>query len=177
VEKLPINYIVVSTIFINIDKYQFVRMNKKYLYIGMGIAVILLLVFTIPKYMTGNVTASGAQISGDIEKIEIYHFHGTNQCYSCKTVGAYAEETINTYFSNELKSGKIVFGHINGELPENKELVIKYGATGSSLLIGTYYTDGTFLKEENTNVWYKIDNKQGYIDYLKGVIETKLTGK
>ena len=44
-------------------------MNKKYIYAGIGIAVILLLIFTIPKYFTGNVTASGAQISSDIEKV------------------------------------------------------------------------------------------------------------
>jgi hypothetical protein len=62
-------------------------------------------------------------------------------------------------------------------LPQNTELVKKYGATGSSLWIGVYSKDGKFTKEENVNVWYKIDNKQGYIDYLKGVIETKLTGK
>ena len=75
-------------------------MNKKLIFsVAIGV-FILLLVFFIPKYMNGNVTASGASISGDIEKIEVYHFHGTNQCYSCKTVGAYAEETINTYFSN-----------------------------------------------------------------------------
>jgi len=152
-------------------------MNKNIYYIGIAVAIILLLVFTIPKYFTGNATASGSSISSDIEKIEVYHFHGTNQCYSCKTVGAYAEETINNYFANELKSGKIVFGHINGELPENSELVKKYGATGSSLWIGTYYKDGKFTKEENINVWYKIDNKPGYIDYLKSVIESKFSGE
>ena len=92
-------------------------------------------------------------------------------------VGDLAEETIKTYFSNELKSGKIVFGHINGELPENSELVKKYEATGSSLWIGTYYKDGKFAKEENVNVWYKISNKQDYMIYLKGVIEQKLAGK
>jgi hypothetical protein len=151
-------------------------MNKK-LFIGIAIGLfIMLLVFFIPKYMNGNVTASGIPISEDIEKIEIYHFHGTHQCYSCKTVGAYAEETVNTYFSNELRSGKIVFGHINGELPENSELAKKYGATGSSLWIGTYTKDGKFSKEENVNVWYKIDNKEGYINYLKGVIEQKFSG-
>ena len=152
-------------------------MNKNIYYIGIAVAIILLLVFTIPKYFTGNATASGSSISSDIEKIEVYHFHGTNQCYSCKTVGAYAEETINNYFANELKSGKIVFGHINGELPENSELVKKYGATGSSLWIGTYYKDRKFTKEENINVWYKIDNKPGYIDYLKSVIESKFSGE
>ena len=151
-------------------------MNKKYIYVGIGIAVVLLLIFTIPKYFTGNVTASGSPISSDVEKIEIYHFHGTNQCYSCVTMGNLAEETINTYFSNELKSGKIIFEHINGELSKNREKVIQYGATGSSLWIGTYYTDSTFTKEENINVWYKINNKQDYMNYLKGVIENKLSG-
>ncbi|MFH1587236.1 MAG: nitrophenyl compound nitroreductase subunit ArsF family protein, partial [Candidatus Diapherotrites archaeon] len=94
----------------------------------------------------------------DIEKIEVYHFHGTNQCYSCKTVGEYAEETIKTYFANELESGKIVFGHINAELPENQELAKKYEVTNASLWIGTYTSDGKFNKEQNSNVWYKIGN-------------------
>jgi len=152
-------------------------MNKKYIFFGVGIAVVLLLIFTIPKYFTGNVTASGTSISGDIEKIEIIHFHATNQCYSCKTVGNYAEETINTYFSNELKSGKLVFGHINVDLPENYELVKKYGATGASLRIGVYNKNGEFSKEENVNVWYKISNKEDYMNYLKGVIESKLSGE
>ena len=152
-------------------------MNKKLIY-GIAIGIfILLLVFFIPKYINGDATAlSNSKISSDIEKIEVYHFHATNQCYSCKTVGNYAEETINTYFSDELKSGKLVFGHINGELPENKALVDKYEAKGASLLIGTYYKDGNFTKEENVQVWYKISNKDDYMGYLKDVIEQKFSG-
>ena len=111
----------------------------------------------------------------NIDKLEIYHFHGTHQCYSCKTVGAYAEETVNTYFADELKSGKIVFGHINVDLAENKELATKYGAAGSSLWLGTYDATG-FHKEENTNVWYKISDKEDYMNYLKGIIEKRLSG-
>lgn len=109
-------------------------------------------------------------------KIEVFHFHGNRQCPSCKTVGAYAEETVKTYFSDELESGKIVFGHINAELPENRETALKYGATGSSLWIGVYEENGNFSKEENVNVWYKINDKQDYMDYLKQVLEQKLIG-
>ena len=152
-------------------------MNKKYIYAGIGIAIVLLLIFTIPKYFIGNAIDSGTKISGDIEKVEDYHFHATRQCYSCKTVGNYAEETINTYFANELESGKIIFDHINVDLPENKALVDKYEAKGASLLIGVYGKDGSFSKQEDINVWYKIDNKQGYIDYLKNVIESRLSGE
>jgi hypothetical protein len=119
-----------------------------------------------------NLTGS---ITTPVDKLEIYHFHGTSQCYSCKTVGAYAEETVNTYFKEELDSGKIAFGHINIDLIENRELVVKYGATGSSLWLGTY-RGAEFEAEEDINVWYKIQDKEAYMAYLKGVIEQKLAG-
>jgi hypothetical protein len=151
------------------------------------IAIIGILLFSL--MLTGcNSNASQDNITGNslsstsnheriinIDKLEIYHFHGTNQCYSCITVGDYAEATVNTYFADELESGKIVFAHINGELPINQELVVKYGATGSSLWLGTY-DDGNFKAEQNTNVWYKIKDKTDYMNYLKGVIEQKLAG-
>ncbi|MFH1239939.1 MAG: nitrophenyl compound nitroreductase subunit ArsF family protein [Candidatus Diapherotrites archaeon] len=113
-------------------------------------------------------------LSDNIEKIEIIHFHGTNQCYSCITVGNYAEETVNTYFAEELKSGKISFAHINAEQPENFDIVKKYGVTGSSLWIGVYKNDGSFSKEQNTSVWSKINNKSDYMTYLQGIIKNKL---
>ena len=152
-------------------------MNNKLIY-GIAIGVFVLLsVFFIPKYMNGNVIASsGSKISSDIEKVEVYHFHATRQCVTCKTVGAFSEETVNTYFANELKSGKLVYAHVNVDLPENKDLVDKYEAKGSSLLIGVYGKDGSFLKQEDTNVWYKIDNKTDFMNYHKGVIEQKFSG-
>jgi len=110
-----------------------------------------------------------------VSKVEVIHFHGTHQCYSCITVGQYAEETVNTYFADWLKSGGISFAHINGDLPENRELVMKYGVTSASLWIGVYDDKG-FHKEENVNVWYKISNKEDYMNYLKGVLEKKLQG-
>lgn len=117
----------------------------------------------------------GNNPSGSVEKVEVYHFHATRQCYSCITLGAYAEETVNTYFAPELASGRVVFGHVNVDLPENKALVEQYGPTGSSLWIGVYKKTG-FYKEENVNVWYKIGNKDDYMVYLKGVIENRLAG-
>jgi hypothetical protein len=52
--------------------------------------------------------------------------------------------------------------------------VAKYGVTSASLWLGGYTTDGKFSAEQNTNVWYKINNKAEYMSYLKEVIEQKL---
>jgi hypothetical protein len=111
----------------------------------------------------------------DDTKVELYHFHRPQQCYSCITVGALAEKTVNTYFQDGLSSGKIVFDHVNIQLPENRELVDKYGATGSSLWIGTYI-NGKFHKEQNINVWYKINDENDYLSYLKEILEKRLSG-
>jgi len=108
-------------------------------------------------------------------KVEVYHFHATQQCYSCIRLGELAEKTVNTYFTNELLSGTVVFGHINYELPENSALSDKFGVTGSSLWIGTTL-NGEFDKEEDTRVWYKLEDEDGFMAYLKGVIEKRLTG-
>jgi hypothetical protein len=125
----------------------------------------------------GTCGVDDAQTSAkaEVQKVEIYHFHGTIQCYSCKTVGAYAEETIISNYLGEIQSGRIVFASINYDLPENKELAVKYGASGSSLWIGVYDAAG-FHPEQNTNVWYKINDKQDYMTYLKGVIDKRLAG-
>jgi hypothetical protein len=111
-----------------------------------------------------------------VTRVEVVHFHPTRQCDSCITVGNYANATVTTYFADELKSGKVAFREVNGELPENREIVERYGASGSSLFLGVYTSDGGFYPEENIKVWYRTDNKQRYMDYLKGVIEKRLAG-
>ena len=111
----------------------------------------------------------------NIDKLEIFHFHAARQCYSCITVGEYAKETVETYFADELNQGLIVFKHVNAESAENRDTVLKYGATGSSIWLGAYVGED-FKAEENTNVWYRLRNKQDYMDYFRGVIEDKLAG-
>jgi len=66
---------------------------------------------------------STAKISA--KKIEVVHFHATQQCWFCITVGEYALKTIKEKFLEEYKNGTIAFRDINGELLENKDMVIE----------------------------------------------------
>lgn len=115
--------------------------------------------------------------SSDVEKIEVFHFHGNNQCQGCINIGKCAEDAVNEYFQYEQKEGLIVFDHVNADLPENVELAQKYEVTGSSLWIGIYDKDGGFSKEQNVNVWYKTSDMEKCREYIKGVIEQKLQGE
>jgi len=144
----------------------------------MKIVLLILLVVTLifaGCASTPKESVDSHVIHSTVEKVEIYHFHGNQQCSSCIAVGKFAEETVNTYFADELKSGKVVFAHVNAQLPENLELARKYDVSGSSLWIGVYDSQG-FHPEQNTNVWYKISDKQDYMTYLKGIIDKRLAG-
>jgi len=151
------------------------------------VAAVLFTVFTPSKAaenlpQTTTTTVAGVQKptttlepnTADI-KVEVYHFHGAIQCWSCQTLGALAEKTANTYFKNEIESGKLRFDHINIELAQNAEIVNRYGATGSSLMIGTY-KGGVFTKEADTKSWYKLNNEEDFLAYLKGVLDKRLKG-
>lgn len=105
------------------------------------------------------------------EKIEVVHFHATQQCWSCITLGEYTKKTIEERFAEKQKNGTIVFEEINGDLPENREMVIKYQASGSSLFINAI-TGGKDNIEEEITAWQFVSNKNKFMDYL----ENKLKG-
>jgi hypothetical protein len=119
--------------------------------------------------------SSAAGTNSTVERVEVFHFHGKQQCYSCITVGDLAEKTVNASFKDELASGRLVFAHVNYDLPENAALKTKYNVTGSSLWIGVYDVNG-FHKEQNIRVWSLINDKDAYSTYLAGVITKRLNG-
>jgi hypothetical protein len=95
-----------------------------------------------------SATVPTTNTNSTVERVEVHHFHGNSQCTSCIAVGDLAEKTVNDNFKAELASGRLVFAHINYDLPENAALAVKYGVTGSSLWIGVYDANGFHKKED-----------------------------
>ena len=111
----------------------------------------------------------------DITKVELYHFHGNQQCYSCVLLGVLAEKVIKKNYLDELASGKLVFGHINAEDPSNRDLAQKYEVVSSSLIIGVY-TNDSLTKQDLVGLWYRLGNEEEYSDYLTGILDPILKG-
>ena len=107
--------------------------------------------------------------------IEVVHFYGARQCWSCITVGEYALKTIKEKFPEEYANGTIVFKDINGELPENRDIVIKYQARGSSLFVNTI-TGGEDNIEEDVAVWRVVGSESQFISYFEKKLN-KILGK
>jgi len=162
------------------------KTNKTYNHLSILLCIFLLILtinfFNVISDNNKNISVTdsnenllGNLRSSSVEKIEVYHFHSNRQCNVCKTIGAYSEETINRYFSEELASGKIVYEHLNVQAIETKEITMKYGAQGTSVWIGVYDDNG-FHAENDVGIWYRLSDKEAFISYLKNLIEKRLEG-
>lgn len=114
--------------------------------------------------------------SGPADEVEVVYFHRAGRCYSCY----YAEDgiryTVETYFADELASGKVTFKVINVADEENAAIVNKYEAYTSSLFINTI-RDGTDHIEEVTDIWLLIGNDEEFAKAVKDKIEKSLEGE
>jgi len=152
-------------------------MNKKTIIgiaVGIGILALLAIVSYAgsPKSSDSTANTSSGQSA---EKIEVVHFHGTHQCWSCVTVGEYALKTIKERFPEEYKNGTIVFLDINGELPTNREIVTRYQARSSSLFVNAI-TAGNDNIHEDVTVWRLVSNERQFMDYFEAGLK-KLLGE
>jgi len=142
--------------------------------VGIGILALLAIVSYAgsPKSSDSTANTSSGQPA---EKIEVVHFHGTQQCWSCRTVGEYALKTIKERFPEEYKNGTIVFSDVNGELPANRDIVTRYQARSSSLFVNAI-TAGNDNIHEDATVWRLVSNEQQYMDYFEAELK-KLLGE
>lgn len=120
-----------------------------------------------------SITPPEPLVVSDADQVVIVHFHSTVQCWSCIELGKLAQTTIEERFQSELASEKVIFQEINGELPENKEVVQLYQARGSSLFINAIKDEQNHIREE-VKAWQLITQEEKFKDYLEKEIRDLL---
>ena len=152
-------------------------MNKKLIIISIIIITIVALIYSGAKGKENSQISSQSSPTPQsvipADKIEVIHFHATQQCWSCITVGEYALKTIKEKFPEEYASGKIVYKDIDGELKENQEIVVKYQARGSSLFVNAIRDEQDNI-EEDVTVWRLINSESQFISYFENKLSSLL---
>ncbi|GAH37214.1 unnamed protein product [marine sediment metagenome] len=83
---------------------------------------------------------------------------------------------METYFADELSSGKLTFRVLNVEDEGNAGIAEKYGAYTSSLFINTI-KDGADHIAEVPEIWLLLGNDQEFIELVRNKIERSLKGE
>ncbi|MDO9136291.1 MAG: nitrophenyl compound nitroreductase subunit ArsF family protein [Lutibacter sp.] len=123
---------------------------------------------------TGNSQNKTAVKQAKGNSIEVIDFHSTNRCMTCKAIEANTKYTLDTYFADELKSGKIVLKIVNVDKKENEQFAEKFEASGTALFLNVI-KDGKEKHVDLTNfAFMKGTDQKTFSDELKQTISLQL---
>jgi hypothetical protein len=149
----------------------------KILWIVCPIVLVGLAVWLVLAYGPSHTTPPASNnSSGPADRVDVVYFHRTVRCYSCQYAEAGTRYTVETYFADELASGKLTFQSIDVQDEANADIVEKYGAYGSQLFINTI-KDGTDHIEQVTDIWLVIGKDEAFVEIVKSKIEKSLSGE
>lgn len=102
-------------------------------------------------------------------KLQIYYFHATHRCPTCKSIEANVKNVLDSNFKVELEEGIINFKVINVDNPENQDIAEKYQAFGSALHL-VKIENGIENDNDLTNYAFTYSYKQPQ-EFKKSLVE------
>jgi hypothetical protein len=122
----------------------------------MRILTLFSLIFFFALQSESELQAQEAQKATTVEEvIEVYYFHYTRRCVTCRIVERETQNAINEFFPEMAKDGKIVYLPLNIEEGDNLDLAGQLGVSGQTLLIKSSkkqadITNRAFMSVRNT---------------------------
>jgi hypothetical protein len=102
--------------------------------------------------------------------VVVYYFHGERRCKTCRTIEAFAEETVRGRFAKQLDSGELAWRAVNFELPENEHFIEEFGLVSSSLVL-VEMRDGKPAKfEVLQKAWSLVRDRPGFEQYVADAV-------
>jgi len=114
---------------------------------------------------TNQKTVESVTITGNVE---VYYFHNTVRCVTCKTVEAEARKNIEVLYPEQVKSGKISFTSLNLEEASGKSMGEKLGVNSQTLLIAS---GDQKINITNEGFLYAVSQPQKFAEVMKAKID------
>ena len=117
------------------------------------------------------------QLSRPSDKVKVVYFHRPHRCEACIFAEQRISYIVNTFFKDELQSGKLTFEVYDLGDKNSAATASKYGAIGTQLVINAI-EDGVDHIRHIQEIWYWgcIDNESVFNETVKNVIQKALYG-
>jgi hypothetical protein len=103
--------------------------------------------------------------------VEVYYFHMTTRCVTCKTVEAEARKNVEMLYADEVKTGKISFTALNLEEATGRSMGEKLGVNSQTLLI---VKGDQKINITNEGFLYAVSQPQKFTEIMKSKIDPLL---
>jgi hypothetical protein len=100
--------------------------------------------------------------------VEVYYFHMTTRCVTCKTVEAEAQKNVEMLYADQVKAGRISFTAINLDEATGKSLGEKLGVNSQTLLI---VKGDQKINITNEGFLYAVSQPQKFAEVMKSKID------
>ncbi len=108
-----------------------------------------------------------ATTSSDNPYLRAYYFHGNSRCYTCNTIEAYAKETLESEFAEEMANKRLSFETVNAEQPENRHFIQDFQLTSPTVVLARHEGDEVLEFKNLTQVWKLVKNKEQFQAYIR----------
>jgi hypothetical protein len=107
--------------------------------------------------------------------IEVFYFHTTNRCFTCKAIEMHSKKTIDLHYANVNGSKESVkYQAFNLENPGNKQLREEFKAFGSSLYLRVNNGENSEIVDLTRFGFMNARNEEKFITGLKTEIDKHL---
>jgi len=110
-----------------------------------------------------------------VDRVDVVYFHRQQRCHSCIWAEEHIRYTLETYFEEELSSGKLAFKSVDVQDASNTAIIEKFGAYTSQLFINAVTGDTKHI-EHVSEIWQLIGNDEAFCQVIKTKIEKALEG-
>jgi hypothetical protein len=114
---------------------------------------------------TEKKTVTVASANNDVE---VYYFHMTTRCVTCKTVEAEARKNVEVLYPEQVKSGKISFTALNLEDATGRSMGERLGVNSQTLLI---VSGDQKINITNEGFLYAVAQPQKFTEVMKSKID------
>lgn len=116
---------------------------------------------------TANGQAEPAPDRAGKDGIQVYYLHGNFRCPTCRTIEAYAQEAVESGFSEELRDGRIKWQVINYEEPGNERYAIDYEVVAPTVIL-VRFEDGRQVDWKGLHeVWEHVGDKDAFLSFVQ----------
>ncbi len=104
--------------------------------------------------------------------IKVYYFHTTFRCSSCTKIEELTRKALTNNFTEQLKSGRIVFKAVNVEEEQNKHFIQDYQLFTKSVVLVNYIKGKQRSWQRLDKTWVYLQNPDVFEKYIKDELMT-----
>jgi hypothetical protein len=135
------------------------------------ISISLVLITLVSISCNGQTKEKPVQVSSKNGYVEVYYFHMTTRCVTCKTVEAEARKNVEILYADQVKTGQISFTALNLEEVTGRSVGEKLGVNSQTLLI---VKGDQKINITNEGFLYAVSQPQKFAEIMKSKIDPML---